>query len=151
MEYPSIEHQEGALDTLLQLCRIPSFLTDLYLNYDCDLYCTDLFQCVVSFLSQNAFPEDQVLTTHLNALDSLLTLVNEVAGRGPAAATADVRGVPSLPSVDALNDQKRKKTLLKEAAEKFNGSAKKGMAFLKEHQLIAEPPTPEQVCSLPAV
>ena len=81
MEYPSYEHKEGALDTLLQLCRIPSFLMDLYLNYDCSLYSSNLFDTLVKFLAQNAYPEDRILTTDLNALDCLLTTLYEIGQR----------------------------------------------------------------------
>ena len=83
-EQHSVEHKEGALDTLLQLCRVPSFLIDLYLNFDCNLHCSNLFEKLVAFLSQNAFPEDRVLATHLNALDSLLSVVQEISGRDGA-------------------------------------------------------------------
>lgn len=104
-EQHSVEHKEGALDTLLQLCRVPSFLIDLYLNFDCNLHCSNLFEKLVAFLSQNAFPEDRVLATHLNALDSLLSVVQEISGRedvggGVDAATAAVAAAMVTPTKD---------------------------------------------------
>lgn len=33
-----------ALESIVQLWRIPGLVTEIYLNYDCDLYCLNLFE-----------------------------------------------------------------------------------------------------------
>jgi len=40
------------LDSVVQLWRIPGFVTELYLNYDCDLYCPNLFEDLTKLLSK---------------------------------------------------------------------------------------------------
>src|SRR5690242_15598669 len=51
-----VEHKEMALEAVDALWRIPNLITELYVNYDCDVYCSNLFDDVVKLLSNNAFP-----------------------------------------------------------------------------------------------
>jgi brefeldin A-resistance guanine nucleotide exchange factor 1 len=46
------ETRELLLDMFTQLCNYPSFLVDLYVNYDCDLNCENMFSRLVEFLTQ---------------------------------------------------------------------------------------------------
>ena len=46
----TFEKQEIALECLVEFCREPSFMLDLYLNYDCLLHCTNLFENLSKFL-----------------------------------------------------------------------------------------------------
>ena len=46
------EVRELALESIVQLWRIPGLVTELYLNYDCDLYCTNLFEDLTKLLSK---------------------------------------------------------------------------------------------------
>ncbi|NP_001378860.1 Golgi-specific brefeldin A-resistance guanine nucleotide exchange factor 1 isoform 15 [Homo sapiens] len=71
------EMKEMALEAIVQLWRIPSFVTELYINYDCDYYCSNLFEELTKLLSKNAFPvSGQLYTTHLLSLDALLTVID---------------------------------------------------------------------------
>ncbi|XP_021101157.1 Golgi-specific brefeldin A-resistance guanine nucleotide exchange factor 1 isoform X12 [Heterocephalus glaber] len=71
------EMKEMALEAIVQLWRIPSFVTELYINYDCDYYCSNLFEDLTKLLSKNAFPvSGQLHTTHLLSLDALLTVID---------------------------------------------------------------------------
>lgn len=165
LEYPSFEHREGALDAILQLCRIPSFVTDVYLNFDCNLYCEELFERLVKFLSQNAFPEDSGLfTTNVIALEALLAIMGEMNSRpgwqppSPSRPTgqdeaaqvgagdaAETGGLPDAASIPRLKEQKR---LLLESVEAFNEKPKKGIKFLQEHGLIgSDPIVPHEVAA----
>ena len=108
IEYPTYEHREAALDCLLQLCRLPSFWSDLYLNYDCHLYCPDVCAALIAVLSQHAFAEDhRLLTTHITALDALLALTREV----DRARDPDAPGVLGLPPPGSLADVRDRKRL----------------------------------------
>lgn len=33
-----------ALESIVQLWRIAGLVTEIYLNYDCDLYCSNVFE-----------------------------------------------------------------------------------------------------------
>ena len=46
------EQREIALESVVQLLRIPGFVTELYINYDCDLYCSCLFEELTKLLSK---------------------------------------------------------------------------------------------------
>ncbi|XP_041737475.2 Golgi-specific brefeldin A-resistance guanine nucleotide exchange factor 1 isoform X2 [Coregonus clupeaformis] len=71
------EIKEMALEALVQLLRIPSFVTELYINHDCDFYCSNLFEDLTKLLSKNAFPvSGQLYTTHLLSLEALLTVID---------------------------------------------------------------------------
>jgi Sec7-like guanine-nucleotide exchange factor len=37
--------------------RIPTFMIDLFINYDCEVDLSDLCEDVVGFLARNAFPD----------------------------------------------------------------------------------------------
>ncbi|KAM9477746.1 Golgi-specific brefeldin A-resistance guanine nucleotide exchange factor 1 isoform 1-T1 [Clarias gariepinus] len=71
------EMKEMALEAVVQLWRIPSFVTELFINYDCDFYCSNLFEDLTKLLSKNAFPvSGQLYTTHLLSLEALLTVID---------------------------------------------------------------------------
>ncbi|KAL3876500.1 hypothetical protein ACJMK2_034342, partial [Sinanodonta woodiana] len=72
------ETKEIALESIVQLWRIPGLVTELYLNYDCDLYCSNLFEELTKLLSKNAFPVSGLYSTHLLSLDALLTVVDGI-------------------------------------------------------------------------
>lgn len=46
------EARELILETLSQMARHPSFMVDLYVNYDCDINCEDLFEKLIDFLTR---------------------------------------------------------------------------------------------------
>ncbi|XP_019473144.1 Golgi-specific brefeldin A-resistance guanine nucleotide exchange factor 1 isoform X4 [Meleagris gallopavo] len=71
------EMKEMALEAIVQLWRIPSFVTELYINYDCDYYCANLFEELTKLLSKNAFPvSGQLYTVHLLSMEALLTVID---------------------------------------------------------------------------
>lgn len=74
----SYEMREIALEAVVHLWRIPGLVTELFLNYDCDLYCSNLFEDLTKLLSKNAFPVSGLFTTHLLSLDALLTVVDTI-------------------------------------------------------------------------
>jgi brefeldin A-resistance guanine nucleotide exchange factor 1 len=49
------EIQEVALDMLVEFCSEPHFITDLYVNYDCDLYCSNIWEMLCKYLYKVRF------------------------------------------------------------------------------------------------
>lgn len=45
----SYELRELALEALVDMWRLSGLVAELYLNYDCSLYCSNLFEDLVSF------------------------------------------------------------------------------------------------------
>jgi len=52
----SPEEREVALESLLEFCREPALIKDLYLNYDCDVQCTNLYANICTTLGNVASP-----------------------------------------------------------------------------------------------
>ncbi|XP_065369884.1 Golgi-specific brefeldin A-resistance guanine nucleotide exchange factor 1 [Calliphora vicina] len=84
------EMRELALDNLLQLWRIPGFVTELYINYDCDLYCSDLFESITNLLSKYTLSAtNAVYNTHIIAMDTLISVVDSIEGNCAAAKNSN--------------------------------------------------------------
>jgi brefeldin A-resistance guanine nucleotide exchange factor 1 len=58
LEAPVMEEREVALESLLEFCQEPELMQDIYLNYDCDVACTNLFESIVHSLGKVALPTD---------------------------------------------------------------------------------------------
>lgn len=73
------EARELALDNLLQLFRIPGFAAELYINYDCDLYCTNLFEDLTKLMSKNTLSATHsIYSVHTLSMDALLTIIGSI-------------------------------------------------------------------------
>jgi brefeldin A-resistance guanine nucleotide exchange factor 1 len=72
------EQKEIALETIVQLLRIPGLPAELYLNYDCDVYVPNLFEELTKMLSKNAFPVAGLTSTHILSLDALLSVIDHI-------------------------------------------------------------------------
>ncbi|KAK9505516.1 hypothetical protein O3M35_009555 [Rhynocoris fuscipes] len=167
----SYEHREIALESLVQMWRIPGLVTELYLNYDCALYCPNLYEELTNLLSKNAFPVTGVYNTHLLSLDALLTVIDSIESHCNSRILNErhrsVKGTPdppfehpsnyilrtgnrqklsvNIPSHEQLMAVKRKKKLLATGTEHFNSKPKKGIQFLQEHNLMSNPVDPHEV------
>lgn len=56
------EQQELALESLLEFTREPALLLDVYINYDCDVQCTNLFETICQSLSSHALPREGMVS-----------------------------------------------------------------------------------------
>lgn len=84
------EMRELALDNLLQLWRIPGFVTELYINYDCDLYCSDLFESITNLLSKYTLSAtNAIYNTHIIAMDTLISVVDSIESNCVAAKSTN--------------------------------------------------------------
>lgn len=57
------EVKELSIEAIVQLWHIPGFVTELYLNYDCDLYCSNMFEDLSKLLSKVGNGSDQIRNT----------------------------------------------------------------------------------------
>jgi len=73
----SYEQREIALESVVQLLRIPGFVTELYINYDCDLYCTCLFEELMKLLSKVCILHISADILLVNGLQCIITLCNK--------------------------------------------------------------------------
>ncbi|KAI9318923.1 hypothetical protein BX666DRAFT_1854919 [Dichotomocladium elegans] len=127
---PSPEVRELLLECLLQCSRIPTFMVDLWFNYDCDLSCGDLFEEIIQFLSKNSFPDPNgypAIDSHFLCLDTLLMFIDQMVERSNA---------DTLTPSDELLSRKSRKRLILKGASLFNESPKEGIQFLTENGIV---------------
>ncbi|CAM9924459.1 unnamed protein product, partial [Ascophyllum nodosum] len=86
------EQQELALESLLEFTREPALMVDVYINYDCDVQCTNLFESICHSLSTHALPRDgkarlkqrtlgEVTALNRLALEGVLAVINSISRR----------------------------------------------------------------------
>ncbi|KAF5365564.1 hypothetical protein D9757_010895 [Collybiopsis confluens] len=134
------ETRNLVLETLNQISRHPSFMVDLYTNYDCDINCKNLFERLIEFLTKSVYPSHypggldvQQRNAQYLCLDLLLAFVNNMVKR-----TDDVseEWPSSHQSPESLLQKKSQKKLILTGAARFNAKPKTGLAFLEENGLI---------------
>jgi len=160
----SYEQRELALESLLEFCREPELMLELYENYDCDVRCTNLFETLVRFLVTNAFPPDGVHgvrggfnSLHRLAFSGLLSVLHSIALRCVSHAGRQTSRIPLTagpqPSLETTPDggetelqrKKEQKRRLGLAARTFNADPSKSMGALQSLGVVASPPTPESM------
>lgn len=84
------EQKELALESLLEFCREPALMLDLYVNYDCDVHCTNLFEVLCKSLARNcqdmASADGSLNALSLLCLDGLLAVIDSIARRCPLSS-----------------------------------------------------------------
>lgn len=151
----SYQQKEVAMETLVDLCRQPSFIAEIYTNFDCDITCSDVFEELVNMLSKSAFPVNGPLSAmHILALDGLVTVVKAMSERIGSVLPISYGTLPDLVVHEAFWTRKcenfddpnhwipfvrkmkhiKKKLML--GTEHFNRDPKKGLEFLQEMHLL---------------
>ncbi|KAG0206857.1 GDP/GTP exchange factor for ARF [Mortierella sp. GBA30] len=134
------EVRELLLECLGQFARAPTFMVDLWVNYDCGLDCGDLFQDMIKFLTRNSFPDSTTYSasnSHMLCMDSLLLFINHMVDRlsipKEEAASLD----KDLESYETLFARRQQKEILVKGAAKFDENPKAGLLFLEAHHMIS--------------
>jgi hypothetical protein len=85
------------LESVVHLFRVPNLVSELYLNYDCGLYCTNLFEDLTKILSDNSFPTaGHILSTHLLSLDAILTVIGQICSHSVPTAPQSCNDYPEV-------------------------------------------------------
>lgn len=94
------EQREIALDAVVQLFLLPGLAAEIYLNYDCDPYCSNLFDDITEMLTKNTYPSNNRLVgTNILALDALLAVIDAIdVQTGAAIKEVALEGDVSIPS-----------------------------------------------------
>ncbi|CAL1704279.1 unnamed protein product [Somion occarium] len=132
--------RELLLETLSLLSRPPSFMVDLYSNYDCDMNCENMFERLVDFATKGIYSSNygpnhdvQARNAQYICLDLVLALVNHMSARAEGVNEA---WPFHFKSPDELLKTKSQKMLVLNGASRFNTKPKSGLTFLEEHKLI---------------
>lgn len=126
--------REAMVESIGALSRIPSYLVELFINYDCEVDRSDLCEDLIGLLSRNAFPDSATWsTTNVPplCLDSLLGYVQYVADRRD-----DLPIFEGYPDRGKLKEQRARKKVIIRGATKFNENPQSGIAFLSSEGII---------------
>lgn len=135
--------REAMVENIGALSRIPSFMAELFVNYDCEIDRSDLCEDLVGLLSRNAFPDSATWsTTNVPplCLDSLLGHIQFIADR-----LDEVPRLEGYPSPDRLRIQRARKKTIIQGTTKFNEDPKAGIAFLASQGIILSSTNPENI------
>ncbi|RAH86450.1 guanine nucleotide exchange factor [Aspergillus japonicus CBS 114.51] len=134
------ETREAMVESIGVLARIPSFMVELFINYDCDIDRADLCEDMIGLLSRSAFPDSATWsTTNVPplCLDALLSYVQFIYDRLDEEFPSE-----GFPSKDELHHQRRTKKIIIKGAQKFNEDPKAGVAYLASQGIIENPDDP---------
>lgn len=153
----SYEQRELALEAIVRLWRIPGLPAELYLNYDCGLYSTNLYEDLMKLLSKNASALlGSMYSIQIISLEAIIGLVAGIEARCKGyrdlCKPSRHQNNDRLPTREELMATKANKRWLALGTEKFNENPRKGIAKLAEHGLLgSEPggsPDPEKIAKL---
>ncbi|XP_034180833.2 sec7 domain-containing protein garz [Osmia lignaria lignaria] len=152
----SYDQRELALEAIVRLWKIPGLPAELYLNYDCGLYSTNLYEELMKLLSKNASAlMGNMHNMQFISLDAIIALITgmEIRCKGYKELCKPSRhnASPNLPSREELLSIKANKRWLVLGTEKFNENPREGIAKLTEHGLLGGSlgsPDPEKVAKL---
>ncbi|XP_012064211.1 PREDICTED: golgi-specific brefeldin A-resistance guanine nucleotide exchange factor 1 [Atta cephalotes] len=153
----SYEQRELSLEAIVRLWRIPGLPAELYLNYDCGLYSTNLYEELMKMFSKNvSLPMTTGMhTMQLISLDAIMMLIvgMEIRCKGCKELCKPSRHEASsnLPTREDLLAIKANKRWLALGTEKFNENPREGIAKLTEHGLLGGTPghsDPEKIAKL---
>jgi len=72
--------QEVALEGIINFCRQPTFIIEVYLNYDCDPLGRNLFEEIGKLLCKDSFPVASPVTTlQVQAFEGLAAMIHNIA------------------------------------------------------------------------
>ncbi|KAL1984281.1 hypothetical protein VTN96DRAFT_9333 [Rasamsonia emersonii] len=134
------EAREAMVESIGVLARMPSFMVELFVNYDSEVDRADLCEDMVGLLSRNAFPDSATWsTTNVPplCLDALLGYVQFIAER-----LDDEPKYEGFPDPEQLRKQRHRKKIIIQGATKFNEDPKAGIAYLASHGIIENPDDP---------
>jgi brefeldin A-resistance guanine nucleotide exchange factor 1 len=126
--------RQAMVENIGVLARMPTFMAELFVNYDCDENRADLCEDLIGLLSRNALPDSATWSTTSVpplCLDALLRFIQFIAER--LDQTPETAGYPD-PAM--LRERRRRKKLIIKGTSKFNESPKGGLAYLQEKGVI---------------
>lgn len=135
--------RQAMVETIGVLSRMPTFVVELFVNYDCDVDRADLCEDIVGLLSRNALPDSATWSTTSVpplCLDALLKYIQFLAERLHDLPTYD-----GYPDPDHLREQRRKKKIIVKGASIFNEKPKAGLGFLEAQGIISDVNDPVEV------
>ncbi|RYP02601.1 hypothetical protein DL764_005727 [Monosporascus ibericus] len=130
--------RQAMVESVGALARMPTYLVELFVNYDCDVNRGDLCQDMIGLLSRNALPDSATWSTTSVpplCLDALLGYIQFIFNR-----LEDEPVSADLPDTASLREERRKKKIVVKGTSKFNEAPKEGLGYLKQQGIIEDNP-----------
>ncbi|KXX77119.1 ARF guanine-nucleotide exchange factor 2 [Madurella mycetomatis] len=130
------EARQAMVENIGVLARMPTFMVELFVNYDCDEDRADLCEDLVGLLARNALPDSATWSTTSVpplCLDALLRFIQFIAER--LDQTPETGGYPDP---ETLRRRRERKKLIIKGTSKFNENPKGGLAYLQEKGVIKD-------------
>ncbi|ODA82718.1 hypothetical protein RJ55_01227 [Drechmeria coniospora] len=135
--------RQAMVESIGVLSRMPTFVTELFVNYDCDVDRADLCEDMIGLLSRNALPDSATWSTTSVpplCLDALLRYIQFLAERLEEKPTGE-----NYPDPAQLREQRRRKKIIVKGTSNFNEKPKAGLSYLEAQGIIADPKDPVEV------
>ena len=72
-----LQLQEVSLEGIINFCRQPTFIIEMYENYDCDPHCRNVFEEIGKLLCKHSFPVSSPLTSlKIQAFEGLMIIIH---------------------------------------------------------------------------
>ncbi|XP_039817791.1 ARF guanine-nucleotide exchange factor GNL2-like [Panicum virgatum] len=165
--------QEVAVEGLISFIRQPTFVIEMYVNYDCDPLLRNVFEEVGKLLCKAAFPAapGPMTPVQLQAFEGLVSMITTIADnvevdkapdhdayavdvsefrlfwteRWDSSGGGGGAGTERETWVDFVRKRKLRKKKVAIAANHYNRDQKKGVEFLKLCHLVPTPPEPRSM------
>ncbi|OAA68348.1 guanine nucleotide exchange factor [Niveomyces insectorum RCEF 264] len=137
------EARQAMVENIGVLARMPTFMVELFVNYDCDTDRADLCEDLVGLLSRNALPDSATWSTTSVpplCLDALLRFVQFMAQRADEPPVYEGYADPAT-----LRESRARKKMIIRGANKFNENPKGGLALLQDKGIIDDVSNPLSV------
>jgi brefeldin A-resistance guanine nucleotide exchange factor 1 len=135
--------RQAMVENVGVLVRMPAFMVELFVNYDCDEDRADLCEDMIGLLSRNALPDSATWSTTSVpplCLDALLRFIQSIAERLHDAPISD-----EYPDPAQLRERRQRKRLIVAGMNKFNENPKGGLAYLQDKGAIDDIKDPVSV------
>ncbi|KAF8678571.1 hypothetical protein HU200_046187 [Digitaria exilis] len=166
--------QEVAVEALISFIRQPTFVIEMYVNYDCDPLLRNVFEEVGKLLCKAAFPAPSsgpMTAVQLQAFEGLVNMITTIADnvevdkapdhdayavdvsefrlfwteRWDPSTAASLAGGERETWVDFVRKRKVRKKKVAIAANHYNRDQKKGVEYLRLCHLVPTPPEPRSM------
>ncbi|KAJ3492628.1 hypothetical protein NLG97_g5261 [Lecanicillium saksenae] len=137
--------RQAMVESIGVLSRMPTFVAELFVNYDCDVDRADLCEDMIGLLSRNALPDSATWSTTSVpplCLDALLRYIQFVAERLDKAPTLAGFTDPAI-----LREQRRRKKIIIKGTSMFNEKPKNGLGYLEAQGILKSAQDPAEVAA----
>lgn len=135
--------RQAMVESIGVLSRMPTFVAELFVNYDCDEDRADLCEDMIGLLSRNALPDSATWSTTSVpplCLDALLRYIQFLAERLQEAPVYE-----GYPDPAQLREQRRRKKIIIKGTSKFNEKPKVGLGYLEAQGIVTDAKDPVKI------